>query len=152
MVMQGRSNIYPFGRVRFSPSLGSTVPHLGSTFRVRSLNSLACSMFAVSAVVERSVRAKGPKGAAGCFVLARAKSLVDGTLAIQLRRQMDWDEALAGVTGIIVSGEERIASHALFKHLGIPYSDRAARKLNSKGQNQPTCRCSRGPSSSSWST
>ena len=33
------------------------------------------------------------------------------------------------MTGTVVSGEERIASKELFERLGIPYSDRAARRL-----------------------
>jgi len=42
----------------------------------------------------------------------------------------DWDQILAGVTGSVVNGEERISTHELLtQHLGVPITDRAARRL-----------------------
>jgi len=42
----------------------------------------------------------------------------------------DWDQILASVTGSLVHGEERITTHELLaKHLGVPITDRAARRL-----------------------
>jgi len=42
----------------------------------------------------------------------------------------DWHQTLSRVTGAIINGEERITTHELLTHhLGVPYSDRAARKL-----------------------
>jgi hypothetical protein len=42
----------------------------------------------------------------------------------------DWHQALAHVTGMLVRGEERITSHELLtKHLAVPVTDRAARRL-----------------------
>jgi hypothetical protein len=42
----------------------------------------------------------------------------------------DWDQILAGVTGSVVNGEERISTHDLLtQHLGVPITDRAARRL-----------------------
>src|SRR6516165_1960721 len=41
----------------------------------------------------------------------------------------DWHQTLSRVTGAAVNGEERITTHELLTHLGVPYSDRAARKL-----------------------
>jgi hypothetical protein len=42
---------------------------------------------------------------------------------------IDWHQTLSRVTGPVTNGEERITTHELLKHLGVPYSDRAARKL-----------------------
>ena len=42
---------------------------------------------------------------------------------------IDWHQTLSRVTGALVNGEERISTHELLTHLGVPYSDRAARKL-----------------------
>jgi hypothetical protein len=41
----------------------------------------------------------------------------------------DWHQTLSRVTGAVINGEERITTHELLMHLGVPYSDRAARKL-----------------------
>jgi len=42
----------------------------------------------------------------------------------------DWYEILNRVRGAVINGEERITTHELLAHhLGVPYSDRAARKL-----------------------
>ena len=41
----------------------------------------------------------------------------------------DCHQTLSRVTGAAVNGEERITTHELLTHLGVPYSDRAARKL-----------------------
>jgi len=42
----------------------------------------------------------------------------------------DWHQTLSRVTGALINGEERITTHELLTHhLGVPYSDRAARKL-----------------------
>lgn len=42
----------------------------------------------------------------------------------------DWHQVLAPVTGTIVHGEERITTHELLTtHLGVPVTDRAARRL-----------------------
>ena len=41
----------------------------------------------------------------------------------------DWHQTLSRVTGAVINGEERITTHELLTHLGVPYSDRAARKL-----------------------
>jgi hypothetical protein len=41
----------------------------------------------------------------------------------------NWQQTLSRVTGAVVNGEERISTHELLTHLGVPYSDRAARKL-----------------------
>jgi hypothetical protein len=42
----------------------------------------------------------------------------------------DWHQTLNQVTGAVINGEERITTHELLTHhLGVPYSDRAARKL-----------------------
>jgi hypothetical protein len=43
---------------------------------------------------------------------------------------IDWYQTLNRVSGAVVHGEERITTHELLTHhLGVPYSDRAARKL-----------------------
>ena len=42
---------------------------------------------------------------------------------------IDWRQTLSRVTGAVINGEERITTHELLTHLGVPYSDRAARKL-----------------------
>jgi hypothetical protein len=42
---------------------------------------------------------------------------------------IDWHQTLTRVTGAVTNGEERITTHELLTHLGVPYSDRAARKL-----------------------
>jgi hypothetical protein len=41
----------------------------------------------------------------------------------------DWYQTLNRVCGAVMHGEERITTHELLTHLGVPYSDRAARKL-----------------------
>ena len=42
----------------------------------------------------------------------------------------DWHQTLSRVSGTVVNGEERITTHELLTHhLGVPYSDRASRKL-----------------------
>ena len=42
----------------------------------------------------------------------------------------DWHQALAGVSGRLVRGEERVTSHELLAvHLGVPVTDRACRRL-----------------------
>jgi hypothetical protein len=42
----------------------------------------------------------------------------------------DWYQTLNRVRGAVIHGEERITTHELLTHhLGVPYSDRAARKL-----------------------
>jgi hypothetical protein len=42
----------------------------------------------------------------------------------------DWHQTLSRVTGAVTNGEERITTHELLTHhLGVPYTDRAARKL-----------------------
>jgi hypothetical protein len=42
----------------------------------------------------------------------------------------DWHQTLSQVNGAITNGEERITTRELLMHhLGVPYSDRAARKL-----------------------
>ena len=42
----------------------------------------------------------------------------------------DWQQVLSPVRGVIVHGEERITTHELLtKHLGVPVTDRAARRL-----------------------
>ena len=41
----------------------------------------------------------------------------------------DWHQTLSRVTGAVINGEERITTHELLTHLGVLYSDRAARKL-----------------------
>jgi hypothetical protein len=41
----------------------------------------------------------------------------------------DWHQTLSRVTGAVTDGEERITTHELLTHLGVPYSDQAARKL-----------------------
>ena len=41
----------------------------------------------------------------------------------------DWQQTLSRVTGAVTNGEERVSTHELLTHLGVPYSDRAARKL-----------------------
>ena len=42
----------------------------------------------------------------------------------------DWHQTLSRVTGAFINREERITTHELLTHhLGVPYSDRAARKL-----------------------
>src|SRR5215472_11758571 len=41
-----------------------------------------------------------------------------------------WQQALSAVHGIVIHGEERITTHELLaKHLGVPITDRAARRL-----------------------
>jgi hypothetical protein len=43
---------------------------------------------------------------------------------------IDWHQTLSRVTGAVTNGEERITTHELLTHhLGVPYSDRASRKL-----------------------
>ena len=43
---------------------------------------------------------------------------------------IDWYQILNRVSGALINGEERITTHELLTHhLGVPYSDRAARKL-----------------------
>ena len=43
---------------------------------------------------------------------------------------IDWYQTLNRVSGALINGEERITTHELLTHhLGVPYSDRAARKL-----------------------
>ena len=43
---------------------------------------------------------------------------------------IDWYQTLNRVSGALINGEERITTHELLtNHLGVPYSDRAARKL-----------------------
>ena len=43
---------------------------------------------------------------------------------------IDWRQTLSRVTGAVINGEERITTHELLTHhLGVPYSDRASRKL-----------------------
>jgi hypothetical protein len=40
----------------------------------------------------------------------------------------DWYQTLSRVRGTVIHGEERITAHELLTHhLGVPYSDRAAR-------------------------
>jgi hypothetical protein len=42
----------------------------------------------------------------------------------------DWQEVLSAVHGIIIHGEERITTHELLtEHLGVPVTDRGARRL-----------------------
>jgi hypothetical protein len=42
----------------------------------------------------------------------------------------DWHEALARVSGQLVRGEQRVATHELLTvHLGVPVTDRACRRL-----------------------
>jgi hypothetical protein len=42
----------------------------------------------------------------------------------------DWHQALAGVSGQLVRGEQRVTTHELLTvHLGVPVSDRACRRL-----------------------
>ena len=42
----------------------------------------------------------------------------------------DWEQILAGVTGTLMNGEERISTHDLLtQHLGVAITDRAARRL-----------------------
>ena len=42
----------------------------------------------------------------------------------------DWDQILAGVTGTLMNGEERISTHDLLtQHLGVAITDRATRRL-----------------------
>ena len=42
----------------------------------------------------------------------------------------DWQQVLSAVHGIIVHGEERITTHELLtEHLGVPVTDRGARRL-----------------------
>src|SRR6516162_1801370 len=42
----------------------------------------------------------------------------------------DWQQALSAVRGIIIHGEERITTQELLaEHLGVPATDRAARRL-----------------------
>src|SRR6516162_4785089 len=42
----------------------------------------------------------------------------------------DWQQALSAVHGIIIRGEERITTQELLaEHLGVPATDRAARRL-----------------------
>ena len=42
----------------------------------------------------------------------------------------DWHQALARVSGRLVRGEQRVATHELFTvHLGVPVTDRACRRL-----------------------
>src|SRR6516162_6927492 len=42
----------------------------------------------------------------------------------------DWQQALSAVHGIVIHCEERITTHELLtKHLGVPVTDRAARRL-----------------------
>src|SRR5262249_35704393 len=41
-----------------------------------------------------------------------------------------WQQALSAVHGIVIHGEERITTHELLtEHLGVPATDRAARRL-----------------------
>jgi hypothetical protein len=40
-----------------------------------------------------------------------------------------WHEALARVSGQLVHGEQRVTTHELLTHLGVPVSDRACRRL-----------------------
>ena len=43
---------------------------------------------------------------------------------------IDWYQTLNRISGAVIHGEERITTHELLTHhLGVPYSDRAARKL-----------------------
>jgi hypothetical protein len=43
---------------------------------------------------------------------------------------IDWHQALARVTGVLVRGEQRVTTHELLTvHLGIPVTDRACRWL-----------------------
>jgi hypothetical protein len=41
----------------------------------------------------------------------------------------DWHQALAGVSGQLVRGEERVSTRQLCAHLGIPVADGACRRL-----------------------
>ena len=42
----------------------------------------------------------------------------------------DWNQTLNRVRGTVIHGEERVSTHELLTHhLGVPYSDRAARRL-----------------------
>jgi hypothetical protein len=42
---------------------------------------------------------------------------------------IDWHRALAGVSGQLVHGEQRVTTHELLTHLGVPVTDRACRRL-----------------------
>jgi hypothetical protein len=41
----------------------------------------------------------------------------------------DWHQALARVSGQLVRGEQRVTTRELLKHLGVPVTDRACRRL-----------------------
>ena len=42
----------------------------------------------------------------------------------------DWHQVLARVSGQLVRGEQRVATHELLTvHLGVPVTDRACRRL-----------------------
>ena len=42
----------------------------------------------------------------------------------------DWQQALSGVHGTIIHGEERITTHELLtKYVGVPVTDKATRRL-----------------------
>jgi hypothetical protein len=43
--------------------------------------------------------------------------------------QTDWHQALARVNGQLVCGEQRVATHELLTVLGVPFTDRACRRL-----------------------
>jgi hypothetical protein len=46
------------------------------------------------------------------------------------RDPTDWHQALAGVSGQLVRGEQRVTTHELLTvHLGVPVTDRASRRL-----------------------
>ena len=60
--------------------------------------------------------------------------LARGAEAIEARSMTsdmtDWHQALARVTGRLVRGEQRVATHELLTvHLGVPVTDRACRRL-----------------------
>jgi len=43
---------------------------------------------------------------------------------------IDWHQALAGVSGQLVRGEQRVTTHELLTvHLGVPVTDQACRRL-----------------------
>src|SRR6516165_6843262 len=57
-------------------------------------------------------------------------SLVPGSSFSEDHMITDWHQILNRVSGALINGEERITTHELLTHhLGVPYSDRAARKL-----------------------
>jgi len=65
------------------------------------------------------------------WILPRSETEADGARGTRMTNYpTDWHQTLAGISGELVRGEERITTHDLLtQHLGVPVSDRAARRL-----------------------